>query len=200
MSFQIQKLPQVCTVANDEQSSQKAPNKVETSDMRIAFRYNALPLIDTNQKSSASYFDSSKKIDREMLANSDIELFKETDETITNQNEDLFRNPVYGRILMDLKKKLNNSKFSTDEASSQSDTGKNLLRISISSLGSPLWYNDAFAEDLCLFLFLLKALVRTSIAVGCITVPSHLFKFLVRIYLSFSNMCNSLVKFYRTTV
>lgn len=145
--------------------------------MRIAWRYNALPLIDASQKST-TYFDSSKRIDREMLATSDIELFKETDDALNNLSENLFRNPVYGQILMNLKTKLNTSKFST-EASMQNDTGKNLLRISISSLGSPLWYDDAFIDDVCLFLFFLKALVRTSIAVGCITVPSHLFKYLV---------------------
>lgn len=145
--------------------------------MRIAWRYNTLPLIDASQKST-TYFDSSKRIDREMLATSDIELFKETDDALNNLSENLFRNPVYGQILMNLKTKLNTSKFST-EASMQNDTGKNLLRISISSLGSPLWYDDAFIDDVCLFLFFLKALVRTSIAVGCITVPSHLFKYLV---------------------
>lgn len=145
--------------------------------MRIAWRYNALPLIDASQKST-TYFDSSKRIDREMLATSDIELFKETDDALNNLSENLFRNPVYGQILMNLKTKLNTSKFST-EASMQNDTGKKLLRISISSLGSPLWYDDAFIDDVCLFLFFLKALVRTSIAVGCITVPSHLFKYLV---------------------
>lgn len=142
--------------------------------MRIAWRYNALPLIETNQK-SLTYFDSSKRIDSDMLAKSDVELFKDTDETFEN----LFQNPVYGRILVDLKRKLNNSTFSTDESSMQNDTERNLLRISISSLGSPLWYDDAFLEDVCLFMFFLKALIRTSIAVGCITVPSHLFKYLV---------------------
>lgn len=142
--------------------------------MRIAWRYNALPLIETNQK-TLTYFDSSKKIDREMLAKADIELFKDTGETFEN----LFQNPVYGRILLNLKRKFDTSKFSTDESYTQNDTEKNLLRISISSLGSPLWYDDAFPQDVCLFMFFLKALIRTSIAVGCITVPSHLFQYLV---------------------
>lgn len=146
--------------------------------MRIAWRYNALPLMETNQK-SLSYYDSSKRIDREMLTNSDMELFKETDVAANNPDDNLFRNPIYGQILASLRRKLNTSKFSTDESGMQNDSEKNLLRISISSLGSPLWYDDAFVDDVCLFLFLLKALVRTSIAVACITVPSHLFKHLV---------------------
>lgn len=143
--------------------------------MRIAWRYNALPSMGTSQK-SLTYFDSSKRIDREMLANADIELFKEP-ESLT---ENCFYNPANGRILVDLKGKLNTSKFSVqDESSVPNDTGKNLLRICINSLGSPLWYDDGFAEDVCLFLFLLKALVISSMAVGCITVPSGLFQYLV---------------------
>lgn len=169
--------------------------------MRIAWRYNALPSIETSQRST-SYFDSSKRIDRDMLANVDIELFKETvDKALDNRTETLFRNPIYGQILANLKRKLTASTFSTDAASMQSENGKNLLRISISSLGSPMWYDDAFLDDVCLFLFLLKALVRTSVAVGCITVPSHLFKYLV------SEYCDGLyiktfvyVDFNRTTV
>lgn len=146
--------------------------------MRIAWRYNALPLIETNQK-SVSYFDSSKRIDPEVLTNADIEIFKETtNDAVSSPTETLFHNPVYGRILANLKRKLNTPTFSTDE-SMQQDTAKNLLRISISSLGSPLWYDDEFVDDVCLFLFILKSLIRTSIAVGCITVPSHLFKYLV---------------------
>lgn len=167
----MQKLPQVCKVENDE----KTPNKSESSDMRIAWRYNSLPSFDSDQKSTA-YFDSSKRIDGEMLAKTDMELFK-IDETF--KNTDLFRNPVYTQILTNLKKKLNTSTFSGDDSSIQNESGKTLLRISISSLGSPLWYEDGFAEDVCLFLFFLKALIRTSSAVGCLTVPSHLFKYLV---------------------
>lgn len=177
-TFQIQKLPQVCKVENDQQLSQQTTNKAQSSDMRIAWRYNSLPSIDSDQKST-TYFDSSKRINRELLTKSDIELFKEADEAFNTATENLFRNPVYSRILMNLKKKLNTLKFATDDTSKQNESGNNLLRISISSLGSPLWYHDAFQEDVCLFLFFLKALVRTSVAVGCITVPSHLFKYLV---------------------
>lgn len=145
--------------------------------MRIAWRYNSLPSLDSYQKST-TYFDSSKRIDREMLTKIDMELFK-IDETFNNVT--LFRNPVYTQILTNLKKKLNTSKFSSEETTVENESGKNLLRISISSLGSPLWYDEGFTEDVCLFLFFLKALIRSSSAVGCVTVPSHLFKHLVSV-------------------
>lgn len=142
--------------------------------MRIAWRYNALPSIDASQK-LLTYFDSSKRIDRQMLTNADIEYFKPTDEPI--ETERSFHNSVYGQILVNLRTKLNNLTFSTEVESD--GAAKSLLRISISALGSPLWYDDAFAEDVCLFLYCLKALIRTSLAVGCITVPNHLFKYVV---------------------
>ncbi|XP_037033344.1 elongator complex protein 4 [Bradysia coprophila] len=170
----IQKLPQVCKTDTEEKLPENIPNKSETSDMRIAWRYNSLPSMDTTQK-SLTYFDSSKRIDREMLASSDIEYFKPIDERLDSPTEQSFHNSVYGQILVNLKTKLNNSKFSAEESDG---AGKNLLRISISSLGSPLWYDDDFLEDVCLFLYCLKALVRTSLAVACISVPSHLFKHL----------------------
>ncbi|KAG4067105.1 hypothetical protein HA402_000096 [Bradysia odoriphaga] len=153
----IQKLPQVCKT-DEEKLPENVANKLETNDMRIAWRYNALPSIDTSQK-SLTYFDSSKRIDRETLASSDIEYFKPIDERMESPTEQSFHNSVYGQILVNLKTKLNNSKFSTEESDG---AGKNLLRVSISSLGSPLWYDDDFLEHVCLFMYCLKALVRTS--------------------------------------
>lgn len=162
--------------------------------MRIAWRYNSLPSIDTSHK-SLTYFDSSKRIDREMLTKADIESFKGNDKTFENPSlGSCFHNAVYGRILAKLNGKLDSAAFSTDEANVPSDTERNVLRISISALGSPLWYDDAFLEDVCLFLYFLKALVRTSLAVACITVPSHLFKHLVTEILS-----DGLVRLIRTS-
>lgn len=184
-SFQIQKLPKVCKVDTDDKALQRPPNTSQSNDMRIAWRYNSLPLIDSDQEST-TYFDSSKRIDSDMLAKSDIELFKDTNETFNNSTESTFRNPVYNQILAKLKSKLSASKFSTNVISTQSEHEKNLLRISVSSMGSPLWYDDDFHEDVCLFLLFLKALIRTSFAVGCITVPAYLFQYLVSNYFSIS--------------
>lgn len=173
----MENLPQVCKVKSVQESLPPAKN-LQSSDMRIAWRYNALPSIDLDVKST-TYFDSSKKIDGEMLAKSDIEIFKENDKTVDISTKTPFRNPNYSQILFNLKNKLTSSKFSIDDMTASNENDKNLLRISISSLGSPIWYDNGFQEDVCLFLFYLKALIRTSLAVGFITIPSHLFKYLV---------------------
>lgn len=53
----------------------------------------------------------------------------------------------------------------------------NIMRIAITSLGSPLWHSDCEKNqelNIIRFLYLLKALLRTSYAVAVVTVPSYI--------------------------
>ncbi|GFS85907.1 elongator complex protein 4 [Nephila pilipes] len=53
----------------------------------------------------------------------------------------------------------------------------NIMRIAITSLGSPLWFSNSEKNqelNIIRFLYLLKALLRTSYAVAVVTVPSYL--------------------------
>lgn len=59
---------------------------------------------------------------------------------------------------------------------------RSVLRIVLHSLGSPLWLGDKYSfysvnrnRDLDMFVFCLRALVRSAFAVALISIPSHLY-------------------------
>ncbi|KAI9576684.1 hypothetical protein GQX74_010666 [Glossina fuscipes] len=52
--------------------------------------------------------------------------------------------------------------------------GKKLLRLCISSLALPLWYDDRFQQDLLKFLALLRAIIHNTTTVCLVTIPTHL--------------------------
>ena len=65
-----------------------------------------------------------------------------------------------------------------------SQPDKNILRIAVQSLGSPLWptatsqgeASNSVAHCLNWFLICLRALMRSAFATCLVTVPSHLFE------------------------
>lgn len=160
-------------------------------EMRIAWRYNNLEKIDSEQGGASqkdgnnSYtFDLSQSIENGALNSMDITLYGKNDEMIPSNTSAIFHNPDYVSLIQKLHDKMSESTF--DASGQTTTTKKNLLRISIESLGSPLWYNEHFTEDLCLFLTILKAAMRVSLSVCCITAPTHLFKHIVSKYLSYT--------------
>lgn len=164
--------------------------------MRIAWRYNALPKVEAEQRSGNQehHFDLTKYITAETLAEQNITLFNEYDIDESASTDNVFHNKVYGRILIALKTYI--AKQLAD------DKPKNVLRISITSLGSPVWYNRYFSQDLCMFLTVLKAIVRNApAAVCCLTMPVHLLRHHVSYEQSTQTNCKMLELFYirRTT-
>ncbi|ALC41122.1 CG6907, partial [Drosophila busckii] len=81
-----------------------------------------------------------------------------------------FYNQRYGRLLNDLQQLLRYESFAPGINTQQ----KSLCRVCLTSLGSPLWYDDHFAEDLLKFLTILRASIRSCTAVCFITMPMHL--------------------------
>ncbi|KAH8366438.1 hypothetical protein KR084_005713 [Drosophila pseudotakahashii] len=79
----------------------------------------------------------------------------------------VFHNPRYGGLLNDIQHLLRDESF-------VAGTKKNLCRVCLTSLGSPLWYDEHFGEDLIKFLTLLMASVRNCNSVCLITMPMHL--------------------------
>lgn len=178
---------------NASSASSKSTTTQQTDEMRIAWRYNNLDKVDSEQGRSSQadgknnyYFDLSQQIDQNTLDKLDISVFGES-ASIDKENP-AFTNQIYASLLSELHKKLSNEAYKFNAHSSQtpdnsndSKISKNILRVAIQSLGSPLWWNENFANDLCLFLLVLKALIRNSIAICCITVPTHLFMHFVSI-------------------
>lgn len=81
-----------------------------------------------------------------------------------------FYNARYDRLLNYIQLLLNDSIFEPGTNMQE----KNLCRVCLTSLGSPLWYDDHFAEDLLKFLTILRGSVRSCTAVCFITMPMHL--------------------------
>lgn len=84
-----------------------------------------------------------------------------------SQESQVFHNARYGGLLNDIQQLLRDESF-------VAGTKKNLCRVCLTSLGSPLWYDEHFGEDLIKFLTLLMASIRNCNSVCLITMPMHL--------------------------
>jgi elongator complex protein 4 len=103
-------------------------------------------------------YDLSKKVDKEQITiYNDINFFSFNDYKTRNNQQTHFE-----MIIEDVQKLA-------------SENSENLLRICISSIGSPLWYSETFADDLLRFLVQLKSIVRYNDNIVCfLTMPLHL--------------------------
>ncbi|XP_073812261.1 elongator complex protein 4 [Musca autumnalis] len=82
----------------------------------------------------------------------------------------LFENSKYLRLLKEIQQLLRDDKFHSGGFLIK----KSLCRVCITSLGSPMWYDDKYGDDLLKFLTILRAAVRSSVSVCFITMPMHL--------------------------
>lgn len=144
------------------EQQKEASSEGSNNDLRIAFRYQALPKIDSVQRGSQSgvSYDLSKKVDKEVVEKyQSVSYFSFSDlqarRTVDNQS-------AFNMILEDIR-------------SFASEDRDNLLRICINSIGSILWYSQTFPQDLLRFLVQLKSIVKYNENVVClITMPLHL--------------------------
>nr|CAD7602429.1 unnamed protein product [Timema genevievae] len=83
-----------------------------------------------------------------------------------------FCNPAYRDLLTTIQLKISLGQFQVSDTPEK----RNILRVAIHSLGSPLWCADQQRSDLTLFLYCLRSLMRSSLAVCAVTVPSHIFQ------------------------
>uniref|UniRef100_A0A1Q3G1X0 Elongator complex protein 4 n=1 Tax=Culex tarsalis TaxID=7177 RepID=A0A1Q3G1X0_CULTA len=158
-----------------EDSEQDKPQKAQTpEEMRIAFRYNNLSVVDLEQKPSTQighFFDLSKQIEESELAKHDI-TYWDGSAVETSEPSKLFTNSCYQTLLTAIHAKSRQPQF--DPANTDVKE-KNLLRICLNSVGSPLWYDQNFPQDIVLFLTLLKSIVRNTLSCCLVTLPTHLF-------------------------
>lgn len=189
--------PKVAEKPSSSTVSKPAPN-VDNDEMRIAWRYNSLDKVDSEQGAGSQKdgnnlytFDLSQSVDDSALDSLDITLFGLKDAEVAANENSIFYNPAYVALIKKLQKKLSEPAFETS-SQTVSSSEKNLLRTCIESFGSPIWYNEHFAEDVCLLLTILKAAVRVSLSVCCITIPTHLFKHIVSCGL-YKNQCHQCV-------
>lgn len=140
----------------------KEENPAESSDdsLRIAFRYQALPKLDSVQRAgnqSHMSYDLTKKYEADKIeSSSNVKYFSFNDYQARKCDRSAF-----DIVIEDVKALAQNTK-------------DNLLRVCISSLGSPLWYSENFSSKLLKFLVQLKSIARYNNVVCFLTMPLHL--------------------------
>lgn len=197
--FQMRKLPKpiednATTINNKQQQQQQQQFNSDSmidelnpkfDEMRIAWRYQNLPKINSEQTSTTTFghnFNLLEQIDEETIKNIDITYWNyNNDDDIENHKEDnkIFKNSKFYDFLQKLSNIIKSEKFSLQE-NNDSNTEKSILRVCIPSLGSPLWYDNNFTKnDFIKFLTILKSIIRSSNCVCFLTIPMHLMALLV---------------------
>ncbi|XP_049574388.1 elongator complex protein 4 [Syngnathus scovelli] len=149
--------------------------------MKIAWRYQNLPKVQSVLASSSRfghYYDVSKTMEPEMRQAAKCHHFYHSEHP---SQPSATHSPVlepYAALLKSIEEVISREGFSVAAPMTQS---RNILRIGLHSLGSPLWGDDLCFQDkpkhshaLTTFLYGLRALLRSSLAVAVVTVPSHL--------------------------
>nr|XP_023502334.1 elongator complex protein 4 isoform X3 [Equus caballus] len=151
--------------------------------MKIAWRYQLLPKMEVGPISSSifgHYYDASKRIPQELIEASKWHGFflpEKISSTLSVESCSLTHG--YRSLLHFIQNIICEEGF--DGSNPQVKKEKNVLRIGIQNLGSPLWGDDICCTENCnnsqsltKFLYVLRGLLRTSLSACIITVPTHL--------------------------
>ncbi|KAK8723568.1 hypothetical protein OTU49_011790 [Cherax quadricarinatus] len=165
-------LPASIDVEPDE-----AQTYADDKKMSIAWRYqNKASQPGTNVGNRFGHnYDLTKSMDAEIISHVDLALW---DGSEAEEGKGKLENKNYWSLLQLIKKRIEDGNLSTSCNKSKT----NVMRLALHSVGSPLWgwefshqEKDHQWHNLTTFLFMLRALVRTSFSVCLMTVPSHLF-------------------------
>uniref|UniRef100_A0A4W6CFP2 Elongator complex protein 4 n=1 Tax=Lates calcarifer TaxID=8187 RepID=A0A4W6CFP2_LATCA len=149
--------------------------------MKIAWRYQNLPKVQSALASSSRfghYYDVSKTMEPEIRQAAKWHRFYLPEHPTQSSPAHSPMLESYSALLKSLQEVIHREGF--DVAASMSKS-RNILRIGLHSLGSTLWGDDLSCHDnprhrhaLATFLYGLRALLRSSLSVAVVTVPSHL--------------------------
>ncbi|NXA14818.1 ELP4 protein, partial [Sapayoa aenigma] len=164
----------------DEAAASKSEDFQDS--MKIAWRYQNLPKMETSPAAFTKfghYYDVSKKMSPELLQSIKCHSFYLHEELSSQPKmKPCNMNSAYARLLQSIQKIISQGGF---DGSYPERKRKNVLRIGIQSLGSPLWGDDVCCSDtpedthsLTKFLYVLRGLLRKSLSACIITVPAHL--------------------------
>lgn len=149
-----------------------------SEQMKIAWRYRYLPKFQSNPASIkfGHYYDLTKNMDENLVKT--ITLSTVGNELTVRQARNGVNNPAYSKLLEKIQNKIDSGGFVTGATSDK----RNILRIALHSIGSPLWGDnggltstDTYDPALPRFLLGLRAILRSAYATCLITVPTHLF-------------------------
>ncbi|XP_006883787.1 PREDICTED: elongator complex protein 4 [Elephantulus edwardii] len=182
----LQKLPAPLLDDNYKKESDEDTCNYKTpesnTEMKIAWRYQLLPKMDAVPVSSSRfghYYDVSKRISKELIEASKWHRFFLPEKLSSSLKvEPCSLNPGYLKLLHFIQSIICEEGF---DGSNSQKKQKNILRIGIQNLGSPLWGDDICcvensdnSHSLTKFLYVLRGLLRTSLSACIITMPSHL--------------------------
>ncbi|XP_028812617.1 elongator complex protein 4 [Denticeps clupeoides] len=173
-------LDDVASVTSMEDQAQSCdPDNPES--MKIAWRYQNLPKVQTALASSARfghYYDVSKTMDADILQRSKIHMFFLPEEAHSETGALSPMTEAYASLLKSIHGVIHKEGF--DGATPQSKV-RNIMRLGLHSLGSTLWGDDLCCREkpthghaLTTFLYALRGLLRSSLTVAMVTIPSHL--------------------------
>ncbi|KAK2579816.1 hypothetical protein KPH14_008695 [Odynerus spinipes] len=143
---------------------------MQDESMKIAWRYQNLRTVDSSPTGGhvfGHFYDLTKSMNQEIIDEANITQWYEPE---MNANRQDFENAAYEDLLKSIAKTLKDGKFFVSDEPDK----RNVLRISISSLGSRLWFCDSEEsthKDILKFLYGLKALLRHSFSLAMISVP-----------------------------
>ncbi|XP_026765215.1 elongator complex protein 4 [Galleria mellonella] len=172
----VHELPQPCLAPPDDEVRAASQG---IDKMKIAWRYEGLSQVESSFGSNTTFghhFDLSKHIDADTISNSNI---RYCNPNVDGQNINGFQNNLFSNLLSEI-----NNTISQEEYQSASKNNKNMLRIGIQSLGSPIWMamdcdesevGIRYGHELIKFIYCLRVMLRDTNAVAFITIPSHLF-------------------------
>lgn len=175
----LKNLPLISSTSTEKLKTQKEEPSIEESNqgnIKIAWQYqkylkneNETLNIDGPKKVPWCHsFNFLKKMDPIILKNSNIETF-DCDMKVKNASSLLNYKSLYNKLIKIIQE--NNESLSKSGQS-------NIIRIGISSLGSPLWGSTGKESKIAILQFLraLRGLLRQSLAVCVLTFPAHLYK------------------------
>nr|XP_039270985.1 elongator complex protein 4-like [Styela clava] len=181
---------EVFIVGNDDESSftsylpkpvmpdeDSHTTEANAGDMKIAWRYQNSPQVQTSigkYTKYGHYYDISKHMDEEMLNNTKIKYvdLRHLYHKESEKPPDLFKDS-----LKELHKYIVENNFDAATAL-QAKKPLNILRVVIHSFLSPSWgcigENDSDDQNFIRFLVCLRGILRKSLAVCWVTVPTHI--------------------------
>ncbi|XP_023809294.1 elongator complex protein 4 [Oryzias latipes] len=149
--------------------------------MKIAWRYQNLPKVQSALASSSRfghYYDVSKTMEPEIRQAAKWHRFYHPEHPPLSSGTHSPKLESYSALLKSLRDVIQREGF---DLTAPLPKSRNILRVGLHSLGSALWGDDLCCYNnpknvhaLTSFLYGLRALLRTSLSVAVVTVPSHL--------------------------
>lgn len=148
--------------------TKRSPTDLSQERMKIAWRYEALPQMNSSFGQPSDYghhYDISKPMNLARLKQSDYTTLNLKEVYLEHQNDE-FDMP---RCIM---KKIYQFILENDFSAKDGKLPSKLLRVLIPNFGSPLW-GKLSSSDIVQFLLCLRTVIRNSAAVCVISSPTH---------------------------